>query len=149
MLVLMTACQSEMQNDDFVSVNAKEMKSSLKTSARTGDKLTLEEVKKMSLENKDVGYMNMATNQVVYHGELLSEVAFEYNESINPGANERRKVETVCSVSSGGVTHSVVHVYDNHYSGYQLQTSYGGTTYSSNMPEGPLFGCVALYLTNW
>lgn len=138
---------SDLLNEGINQTNEIEMKAS-SIEYQEDTVLTREKAIELTKEDSNLIAVNYKTNEIIINGSVMPEPDFDHNIATNPDVE--RKVSVVCKVKYRGVTHAIVHVYDNGYSGYQLVTynSNGTISASSEMTMGPM-NCPSLWLTAW
>ncbi|OBW43513.1 hypothetical protein AB670_00042 [Chryseobacterium sp. MOF25P] len=145
---LLTSCSNTGTADSFPEETNQIKQSEMKASAKESGSASLEEAILVTSKDENLVAINHETLQLVHRGELLKESDFENNIVLNPEIE--RKVKTVCKATdSNGYTVSIVHVYDNHYSGYQLvTTSPRGFSSSSSINYFPT-DCLSVWSMGW
>lgn len=125
--------------------------------------LTYKEAIQKTSTDLNLIVVNEKTLQVIYDGKLLSKTRDEYyedavsqaleypnySENYTEGSKSKRK--TVCSTkTSTGITVSIVHVYSDHYSGYEFVTTQptGGSWSSELGPFAPT-RCLTLWMLRY
>lgn len=146
---ILTSCSNTGTADLYPEGVNQTHQSEMKASARESGSVSLEDAIIATSKDENLVAINNQTLRVVYQGKLLEETEFENNPITNP--LDRRKVKTVCKTKlSDGYTISIVHVYDDHYSGYQfVSTSPRGFSVSSEMGPFAIFSCPALWSMGW
>lgn len=148
--ILLMSCNNTGNGELFPEGVNQTKQSEMKASARESDQASLEDAILATLKDENIVAINDETLQVVYRGELLKESNFENNTVTNPEIE--RKVKTVCKskdVKSGN-TVSIVHVYDDHYSGYEMViTNPKGMSSSSQMGPFAIFSCPSVWSLGW
>jgi len=102
--------------------------------------LTYEEAVEATKKDKTLIIYNNLTKQIMQDGIILP--------NIEPVAD--RMVKTICKVKKmDGTVIAINHVYDNHYSGYEISVTSGSGSYSS--PHNSYFptDCLSLWAQAW
>ena len=144
----LTSCSNTGTADLYPEGVNQTHQSEMKASARESGSVSLEDAIIATLQDDNLVAINEETLQLVHRGQLLKESEFENNIVTNPSME--RKTKTICSaVNPKGYTISIVHVYDNHYSGYELvSTNPKGVSYSSSINYFPT-DCIAIWSNGW
>jgi len=144
----LTSCSNTGTADLYPEGVNQTKQSEMKASARESGSVSLEDAIIATSKDENLVAINPETLQLVHRGELLKESEFENNMVTN--TTMKRKTKTVCQATdSDGYNIAIVHVYDNHYSGYQLvTTSPKGQSYSSSINYFPT-DCLAIWSNGW
>lgn len=138
----------------------------MKVSAKESNEKVLsfqEAIDKTSLDS-DLVAVNSKTLQIIYHGKQLPQTPEDYYEDVisqaqlfpdysdnyTEGARSKRK--TLCSTKAyNGMIVSIVHVYSDHYSGYQFVTTNPstGSSYASEMGPFAPVQCLSLWMLQY